>query len=119
MNPNTNEPAVQPDDATKTPVPGKARRPRRMARGADAAQEPPAPPAAPRAKAAPRGPSKIASVITLLRREQGATLAELIEATGWLPHTTRAALTGLRKKGHVIDKTAREGTTVYSIAGAA
>jgi DNA-binding MarR family transcriptional regulator len=41
----------------------------------------------------------------LLQREEGATLGELIDATGWLPHTTRAALTGLRKKGHAIEKT--------------
>ena len=48
----------------------------------------------------PPGPthgSKSAAVIALLQREQGATLAEMIEATGWLPHTTRAALTGLKK----------------------
>ena len=45
----------------------------------------------------PRGGTKIAQVIELLRRRDGATLAELV-ATGWLPHTTRAALTGLRKR---------------------
>ncbi len=61
--------------------------------------------------------SKIAQVITLL--ERGATLADMIEATGWLPHTTRAALTGLRKKGHEIGKVSRDGVTVYSIAKAA
>lgn len=70
---------------------------------------------APPAKAA----KKIDTVLDLLRREQGATIAELIEATGWLPHTTRAALTGLRKKGHVIDKATRDGVTCYSIAAAA
>ena len=43
--------------------------------------------------------SKISMVADLLRRKGGATLAELVAATGWLPHTTRAALTGLRKKG--------------------
>ena len=42
-------------------------------------------------------PSKIAQVLELLRRDEGATLADLVEATGWKPHTTRAALTGLRK----------------------
>jgi len=45
----------------------------------------------------PRGGTKIAQVIELLQRGDGATLAELVAATGWLPHTTRAALTGLRK----------------------
>ncbi len=42
--------------------------------------------------------AKIAQVIALLEGPGGATLAELVAATGWLPHTTRAALTGLRKR---------------------
>jgi DNA invertase Pin-like site-specific DNA recombinase len=52
-------------------------------------------------KASPRPGSKLAQVIGLLQREGGAALAELNSATGWLPHTTRAALTGLRKRGIV------------------
>jgi hypothetical protein len=67
----------------------------------------------------PRADSKSAIVIGLLQREQGATLSELVEATGWLSHTTRAALTGLRKKGHVIDKFKRDDTTCYRIAAVA
>ena len=39
-------------------------------------------------------------MIELLRRDQGATLEALIVATGWLPHTARAALTGLRHSGY-------------------
>jgi hypothetical protein len=66
---------------------------------------------------APRA-TKAALVLDLLHRGEGATLAELIAATGWLPHTTRAALTGLRKKGHTIIKGQRGGTTFYSIANA-
>lgn len=61
--------------------------------------------------AASAPPSKISQVLDLLRRDQGAILAELIETTGWLPHTVRAALTGLRKQGHVIDKDQRDGAT--------
>ena len=57
--------------------------------------------------------SKIASVIGLLEREQGATLAEMVEATGWLPHTTRAALTGLKKKGHTVTSTKTDGVRTY------
>ncbi len=60
--------------------------------------------------------TKAGRVLTLLQREQGATLAELVEATGWLPHTTRAALTGLRKKGHAIAKGKRDDITCYGIA---
>ena len=64
----------------------------------------------------PRACTKIANVIALLEREQGATMPELIEATAWLPHTTRAALTGLKKKGHTIAKSKRETDTCYNIA---
>jgi len=67
----------------------------------------------------PRAPSKIAAVIALLEHPKGATLAEMVEATGWLPHTTRAALTGLKKKRHTITKDKRDGVTCYSIAKAA
>lgn len=62
--------------------------------------------------------TKTKLVIDLLWREQGATLGELISATGWLPHTTRAALSGLRKKGHVIAKGRRDDATCYTIAEA-
>lgn len=65
---------------------------------------------------APREGSKIAKVITLLQREQGATLAEIIGATDWLPHTSRAALTGLRKRGYAIERRSRgEGPKGYVI----
>lgn len=66
--------------------------------------------------AAPKPPSKASQVLDLLRRPEGTTLAKLIEATGWLPHTTRAALTGLRKKGHAIIKDKIDGVTRYTIA---
>jgi hypothetical protein len=51
---------------------------------------------------APRGGSKLARVIALLQRDHGATIAELIAATVWLAHTTRTALTGLRKRGYAV-----------------
>ena len=66
--------------------------------------------------ASPRAGSKIGAVIALLQRKEGATLDEMVETTGWLPHTTRAALTGLRKKGHTIEKTKRGDVTCYRIA---
>ena len=50
----------------------------------------------------PRAGSKLARVIDLLQRTDGATILQLTEATGWLPHTTRAALTGLRKRGYAV-----------------
>jgi hypothetical protein len=56
----------------------------------------------PAGPSAPRSGSKLARVIGLLERDHGATIAELIAATGWLAHTTRAALTGLRKRGYAV-----------------
>lgn len=80
----------------------------------DACGAPEAAPPVPTSTAA-RGPSKISAVIALLERDEGATLDDLIAATGWLPHTTRAALTGLRRKGHALGKTRRDGVTFYRI----
>ena len=65
--------------------------------------------AAPLAGVAPRTGTKQALIVEMLSKEGGATLDALIEATGWLPHTTRAALTGLRKKGYVIERIGGEG----------
>jgi hypothetical protein len=63
-----------------------------------------------------RADTKQALIVGLLERQQGATLDELVAATGWLPHTTRAALTGLRYKGCTLDKSSREdGKTAYRI----
>lgn len=63
--------------------------------------------------------TKRALLIAMLEHESGGTLAKLSEATGWLPHTTRAALTGLRKKGHLITATKVDGVRRYHITGAA
>ena len=57
----------------------------------------------------PRSGTKQALIVEMLSQERGATLAALIEATGWLPHTTRAALTGLRKNGFVIERISGAG----------
>ena len=62
-------------------------------------------------------PKKIDTVVALLKRAEGATLAEMVEATGWLPHTTRAALTGLRKKGRAVDRRKRDDVTCYHLEG--
>ena len=80
--------------------------------GAEVADTTPAAPA-------PREGTKISRVVGLLQRDNGATLDEVIAATGWLPHTSRAALTGLRKRGYAIEKHRRaEGRRGYIIAAA-
>jgi hypothetical protein len=66
---------------------------------------------------APRRDTKLAQVVELLQRDRGATINELIETAGWLPHTTRAALTGLRKRGFavVLDRSDKERGSIYGI----
>ena len=89
---------------------------RRFARTPAEPTPPDAPSTAPRAvDPFPPPESKIAQVVRLLERDAGASLVELVEATGWLPHTTRAALTGLKKKGHVITKAKVDDVTRYSV----
>jgi hypothetical protein len=65
----------------------------------------------------PRDGTKLARVLELLQRDCGATLEELIAATEWLPHTTRAALTGLRKRCYTvtIDRTDKERGSMYRL----
>ena len=42
--------------------------------------------------------SKKAEVIDLMRRSQGATLAEIMELTGWQAHTVRGLVSGALTK---------------------
>jgi Protein of unknown function (DUF3489) len=64
----------------------------------------------------PREGSKIAEVMALLGRKNGVAIEELTNTTGWLPHTARAALTGLRKRGYAIERSRSEqGGSVYRI----
>jgi len=68
---------------------------------------------------APRDGSKLALVTDLLRRADGATIVDLTQATGWLAHTTRAAITGLRKRGYAVTRERiGAGESVYRISGA-
>jgi hypothetical protein len=67
----------------------------------------------------PRSGSKQALLVAMLAKDKGATLTSLVEATGWLPHMTRAAITGLRKRGFAIERTRHEKLgSLYRIVGA-
>jgi DNA-binding MarR family transcriptional regulator len=57
--------------------------------------------------------TKQSLLLDLISREGGASLQELASATGWLPHTTRAAITGLRKRGHDVKRQRVDGITRY------
>jgi hypothetical protein len=61
---------------------------------------------------------KQTAVFDMLSREAGASLAELTATTGWLPHTARAALSGLRKRGLTITRAKVGDETRYTITAA-
>ena len=64
-------------------------------------------------------PTKTAAILKLLRRPNGASIVQLQKATGWKPHSVRAALTGLRKKGHNVTRGKdAKGVTVYAVTKA-
>jgi hypothetical protein len=68
-----------------------------------------------RPRPSPRG-SKREAVLSLLKRSSGASLKELMKATGWLAHSTRAALSGLRKSGvSVVRHEKTDGTSAYRV----
>jgi hypothetical protein len=53
-------------------------------------------------------PTKQSLILDLLARPNGASLDELVGATGWLAHTMRAALVRLRQKGLRIERAQSE-----------
>lgn len=58
---------------------------------------------------------KLGIMIGLLARPEGATIAQMVEATGWQPHSVRGAMAGSLKKRHglAITSTVEHGTRVY------
>lgn len=77
----------------------------------------------------PREGTKQEAVLAMLRREEGATTAQIAEATGWASHTIRGFLSIQKKKGVKIDildrvrmvgpnrEGAKGSFTVYRVAG--
>ena len=62
----------------------------------------------------PREHSKSSRLLHLMQAGTGASLDDMMEATGWQPHTVRAAMTGLRKRGFLIERHVEGNTTVWS-----
>ena len=107
------EPAAgAPTGADAAPVEGSRKRrgrPRKAApTGADVASAPKT-----------RDGTKQAQLIAMLRRKEGATIAQIVEALGWQPHTARGAFAGALKKklGLTVTSEKIEGTRVYRISG--
>lgn len=67
----------------------------------------------------PKAGGKLEGVLNLVRRANGASIADLQEATGWQPHSVRAVLTGFRKQGVEITRSKNgDGVTIYTAAQA-
>jgi hypothetical protein len=67
-----------------------------------------------------RDGSKAATILNLIKRKEGATLKELMKATGWQPHSVRGFLAGTVSKrlGLVLTSTKSEdGERTYSVKG--
>lgn len=96
------KPAADVQPATKTKS-KKTSKGGKTAKNAKAPKKPAksAKPAAKKTAAKPpaEGTNKKAEVIALMKRAKGATLAEIVEATGWQKHTVRGFVSILGKKG--------------------
>jgi len=76
--------------------------------------DPPASASNTRTRTGAKQPGKPELLLRLMRRKQGATVTGLQDATGWQPHSVRAALSGVRKKGVGITRSKNpKGDTVY------
>jgi hypothetical protein len=63
-------------------------------KAADAAERGPTAAISHQDRRVPRVGSKLAMLVALLSRNEGATIAEMVVATGWQPHTVRGVMSG-------------------------
>jgi hypothetical protein len=107
------EPPEPAPVAAETPAAGEPR-----AKAPGRRRERMAPKTAAAGTPAPRAGTKQALLITMLRRPEGATVEEVVEATGWQKHTVRGAISGALKKKlslHVTSEKAEGRGRVYRI----
>ena len=64
---------------------------------------------------APPASTKRAKLIAMLERPEGASVAEIGQRLGWLPHTVRAAITGLRKAGRETRSKDADDRSIYRL----
>jgi hypothetical protein len=103
----------------KTTKKGTAAKPTRKA--AKAKPAPVAAEAEPVVAAKPEKTGRRGQILALLRRNEGATIADICKATGWLNHTARAFISATigKKLGHTLskEKDAERGL-IYRVASA-
>jgi hypothetical protein len=98
------------EEAPVEPAPKRRGRPRKA--GTTVADVAPAPKT--------RDGTKQAQVISMLQRREGATIAQIVEATDWRPHTVRGFFAGALKKKLGLEVTSEKvegGERVYKIKG--
>lgn len=102
--------------APETPRAQRAGRRATKVAPADAAAHPPQPKSAVKTTSAPGG--KLGVIVDMMRRPEGATVAQMSEATDWLPHSVRGALAGAVKKKHRLTVTSEktDAGRIYRIA---
>ena len=83
---------IEPEGGDSAPTGANAAPSAEASKDAPAKADP-----APKART-PRTGTKQAKLIEMLRAEGGATIDEIVEATGWQPHTVRGAFAGALKK---------------------
>ena len=68
-------------------------------------------------KAAEPRVTKQAKVIDALYRPEGATIAEIMEMTGWQEHSVRGFISGAvkRKMGLTVERITEDGRTTYRV----
>lgn len=57
-------------------------------------------------------------LVEMLSKKTGANIDAIVKATEWLPHTSRAMISNLRKAGHKIEtEPGKDGKAIYRIVG--
>ena len=92
----------------------KAATPNREAKAGKKAAKP----ARTKEASAPRAESKGAKIIEMIGRAKGATLAEIMKATGWQAHSVRGFISTAAKKNRIKIESSKNdsGDRVYKIA---
>jgi hypothetical protein len=105
---SSNKPATVHKSAPQARKPATGAKPKKNATPAKAPSK---------THAAPRKETKSAKIFDLLGRANGATLAELMKATGWQAHSVRGFLsTASRKRGAAIQSLKKDkGERVYRL----
>jgi len=106
-------------ETTQTPSPKKAKASKKAAKATKSAKPKKAAKAT-KAKGAAKSGSKAEKVLELMKRKEGATLAEIAKATDWQNHSIRGFVSGhvIKKLGLKVESTKSDaGERTYRIVG--